>query len=373
MEKFSKHSRVYKVIKIKIPRKSRREDLYSAWKPAHLKDKIKQLKKGEIITPTHIQVDLTGRCNHDCMMCFYRNAGFKHLEFVPYEEIPLDVGTRLFDQMADLGIRALELTGGGEPLIYPKIRECLDRISKRELELALVTNGSLLTEDILDRITNPKWIRVSMEAATEETRRKIHRSPRGEFEQTLKNLQRIVDRKFDDCKIGVSFIIQPENYHEIIQAARLYKKIGVDNIRFSYAFTSKYDKLLTPAQRKAVSLALSEAKKYEDKNYRVFIMEGRLDDFAPREKTFDYCGYQMFTFQIGCDSLVYPCCILKYYKQYAFGDIRKQSLGEIIFGEQRRKYLEEFNVDKCLPCWLRGRNEFIEYLLIEDAPHKYFV
>lgn len=358
---------------MKIPQKSKREDLYSSWKPAHLANKIEQLKRGEIITPAHIQIDLTGKCNHNCAMCFYRNAGFTHLEFVPNEEIPLEVGTGLFDQMADLGIPALELTGGGEPLIYPKIKECLDRISKRGLQLALVTNGSLLTKDILDRVTNPKWIRFSMDSATEETRMNIHRSWKGEFESTLANLQRVVDKKFDDCKVGVSFIIQPGNIHEIAEAAELYKKIGVDNLRFSYAFTSKYDNLLTPEQRKEVNLALLEAKKYEDRNYKVFVMEGRLDDFSPGEKTFDFCGYQMFTFQIGCDSLVYPCCIVKYYKQYAFGDIRKQSLREIIFGEKRRKYLEEFDVNKCLPCWLKRKNEFIEYLLIKDAPHKYFV
>jgi len=357
---------------MKIVRKARREDVYSPWKVVHLKEKIEALQRGELIVPQHIQVDLTGRCNFNCVMCFYRNAGFKHLEFVQSEEIPLDIGVSLFDQMADLGVPALELTGGGEPLLYPAIEKVLDRIAKRDLELALVTNGSLLTKRILDRIVKPKWIRFSIDSATVETHNLIHRV-RNQFSEVLGNLQNVVDNNFDDCEVGVSYIVQPSNYREIVKAAELFKSIGVNNIRFSYAYTSKYDKLLSEKERKEINILLSKAKKLETSNFKVFVMETRLDDFAPREKTFAFCGYQMFTFQIGCDSLVYPCCVLKYWKRYAFGDIRKQSLKETALGEQRKRYVEEFDVNNCLPCWLRHKNEFIEYLLVENPAHLNFV
>jgi MoaA/NifB/PqqE/SkfB family radical SAM enzyme len=306
-------------------------------------------------------------------MCYYRNAGFAHLEFVPNESIPLEVGIALFDQMANLGVPSLELTGGGEPLCYPKITECLDRIAKRDLELALVTNGSLLTRPVLDRIVDPKWIRFSIDSATPRTHEMIHRVP-NQFGTVIKHLEQVVERGFGDCEVGVSFIIQPENYHEIVKATELSKSMGVDNIRFSYAYTSKYDELLTKDQRRSVSVLLAEAKKLETDGFKVFVMESRLDDFAPRnKKSFHYCGYQMFTLQIGCDNLVYPCCLVKYVKRYAFGDIRKQGLQEIIFGQERRKYIDAFNVDDCPPCWLKHKNEFIEYLLIQDAPHVNFI
>lgn len=358
---------------MKIPEKTKREDVYIPWKPAHLKSKIRDLKKGKIISPTHIQVDLEGRCSHNCTMCFYRNAGFKHLEFVQTERIPPLIAKSLFYEMANLKVPAVELTGGGEPLMHPSIKDILDIIAEKKLELGLVTNGSLLNEDILNKIKHPKWIRFSMDSATEKTRMLVHRSWKGEFGATLENLQRVIDRKFKDCKIGVSYIIQPENIDEITKAAELYKEAGVDNVRFSYAFTTKYDKLLTQEERNRATFLLNQAKRLEDKKFKVFVMEGRLDDFAPAEKTFSFCGYQMFTFQIGVDCMVYPCCILKYYKKYAFGDLRKQSLKDIIFGEKRKKYIESFDVDKCLPCWLKNRNEFIEYLLVDKPAHVNFV
>jgi sulfatase maturation enzyme AslB (radical SAM superfamily) len=105
-------------------------------------------------------------------------------------------------------------------------------------------------------------------------------------------------------------------------------------------------------------------------------MDTRLDDFSPKSvgnKDFQFCGYQMFTFQIGCDSLVYPCCVEKYNKQFAFGDIIEQDLKEIIFGKERKKYIQNFDVNKCLPCWLKHKNKAIEYLCLGDPPHINFV
>jgi len=323
-----------------------------------------------------VENDETYTANFIVHNCFYRNAGFKHLEFVPNEEIPVDIGLGLFDQMADLGIPAVELTGGGEPLLYPAIKECLDRIAERKLELAIVTNGSLFNEEILDRVKNPKWIRFSIDAATPKCYARYHQVRPEYFTIVLKNLQRVIDENFKDCLIGVSFIIAPENYEEIVKATRLFKGMGVHNIRFSFAYTTKYDKLLSLKERKETFDLLRKAKNFEDKDFRVFVMESRLDDFSPRavrEKEFQFCGYQMFTFQIGCDCLVYPCCVEKYHKPFAFGDIRKQTLKEIIFGEERKKYIENFDVNKCLPCWLKHRNMAIEYLCLEDPPHKNFV
>jgi len=363
---------------MKVPTEPRQTDVYSVWKTAHLREKIDQLKRGEIITPTHIQIDLTGKCNYNCIHCFYRNAGFKHLEFVPSEEVPFDVGVSLFDQMADLGIPSLELTGGGEPLTYPAIKECLDRIADRKLELALVTNGSLLNEKILEKIKNPKWIRFSIDAGTDKTYAKYHQVHPRMFKVMLENIKRVVDENFKDCLIGVSYVTCPTTYKEIVKATELFKSIGVNNIRFTFAYTIKYDKLLTPKQRKETFELLRQAKQLEDDKFEVFVMETRLDDFSQKNvgnKDFSFCGYQMFTFQIGCDSLVYPCCVMKYHKPFAFGDIRKQPLKEIIFGEARRKYLDQFDVNKCLPCWLKHRNKAIEYLCLdkEKVPHVNFV
>jgi len=338
-------------------------NVYSIYKAVHFPEKIEKLRRGELIVPTHVQVDLTGRCNYNCHVCFYRNAGFKHLEFVPNEELKVDRALRLMEEFGEIGIPAIELTGGGEPLMYPAIKEVLKIIAKNKMELALVTNGSLLTEEILSHIENPAWIRFSIDAATPKTYAWYHQVPEEMFYKVLENLQRVIDAKFKNCIIGVSYVISPRNYDEVFAAALLFKEMGVDNIRYSFAYTAKYDKLLTPEQRKEAFRQIELAEKLQDSKFRVFAMKKRLDDFGKPNTDFTYCGYQRFTFQIGCDGRCYPCCILKYYPKYSFGNIYEKPLKEILFGEERKKYLENFDVTKCLPCWLRHRNKVIEGLV----------
>jgi len=339
------------------------KNVYSIYKPVHFPEKIEALRRGELIVPTHVQLDLTGKCNYNCHVCFYRNAGFKHLEFVPYEEIKVDRALRLIDEFGEIGIPAIELTGGGEPLMYPAIKQVLKKIAKNKMELALVTNGSLLNEEILSYIENPAWIRFSIDSATPETYEKYHQVPKKYFNIVLKNLERVVNSGFKNCIIGVSFVISPLNYHEIAAAAALFKSIGVDNIRYSFAYTSKYDKLLTEEQKEEAFRQMDIAKSFEDNDFKVFAMKERIIDFGKPNYDFSYCGYQRFTFQIGCDGRCYPCCILKYYPKYSFGNIYEKPLKEILFGEDRKKYLDNFDVTKCLPCWLRHRNKVIEGLV----------
>jgi MoaA/NifB/PqqE/SkfB family radical SAM enzyme len=349
---------------MKIPPSSRNQ-AYSVWKAAHLREKIDAIKRGELVAPQHIVVDPTGRCNHNCIFCIYRNAGFEPIQQIPREDLPAEICYKIIDEAWELDNPAFELTGGGEPLLHSEIDGILDRISKRDLELGIVTNGSLLTKGMIDRITNLKWIRVSVDAATPETYELIHRSKN--FTKTLENIAQVVDRGFPDCEVGISFVIHPENINAIYAAAELFKGMGVNNIRFSYASTDKYEKLLSWSQRNRAKFLLHETKLLEDETFKVHIMETRLDDYAHGKKPFSFCGLQMFTVHVGCDGLVYPCCTVKYRSEYALGDLRTRSFGELLFGSMRRSYIDQFDPEKCPPCWHKHANQFIEYLLSEPA------
>ena len=99
----------------------------------------------------------------------------------------------------------------------------------------------------------------------------------------------------------------------------------------------------------------------------------RLEYYAQPNTDFHFCGYQFFTWAIGYDGLVYPCCIMKYHRGYSLGDLRTQSLQEIIHSDQRKEFIESFDVKNCKPCWLRDKNQFIEYLIAENPQHVNYV
>ena len=110
---------------------------YSSWKAIHQRKDIELLKKGELFAPKDIQVDLEAYCPHSCAFCSYRNVNWQDygMDFeeperrVPEETgFPKEIAMRLPREMHEAGIPSIELTGGGEPMVYPYIKEFLDEL-----------------------------------------------------------------------------------------------------------------------------------------------------------------------------------------------------------------------------------------------------
>ena len=382
---------------MKIPQQT---NPYSANKVFWHTDKIDKLRNGELFPPTNIQIDLEAFCPHDCSFCAYRNAGFNatgmkffNPDWAPdvstihtgqpkgkinkYSHIPKEIALKLLDEMKEEGIKAIEITGGGESLAYPYIKEFLQKCIDNEIEVALVTNGQLLTSPIMELLLkcNLKWIRFSIDARYEDTYMNIHKTKKGIFEKLIKTIKLLKDYKEQlnkDFLIGISFVITKDNYQEIVKASIFWKVIGIDNIRFTFTYDINYDSGLSPNEMTVTKDEIEDALRQETENFKVFVMKERPDYYSTPNDDFSFCGYQFFTWAIGYDGKVYPCCIQKYYDGYEIGDLNNESLKEIIYGEKRKQYIEKFNVKACKPCWLRDKNIRIEQA-ISKPMHENFI
>lgn len=130
--------------------------------------------KGQPVV-THVM--LTDVCQHTCAFCSVQaRAG---------DSLPFDVVSQYIDILQRYGLKAVILSGGGNPILYKckttgaNFNDVVDAIHSRGLEIGLITNGMPLrwfTEyhpfgdtlraswknvlpDTLDKLT---WIRVSM-------------------------------------------------------------------------------------------------------------------------------------------------------------------------------------------------------------------
>lgn len=93
-----------------------------------------------------LTLEITQRCNCNCLHCF--NATGNE---VPKEELSLNQILQILDEAYECGIFFITLTGG-EPLLHRDFTAITDAISERGIELTeLNTNGSFLTEELLDR------------------------------------------------------------------------------------------------------------------------------------------------------------------------------------------------------------------------------
>ncbi|MCX7592081.1 MAG: radical SAM protein, partial [Kiritimatiellae bacterium] len=94
--------------------------IYTDTKIFHFPAKLHDLRVGRVSAPIHVRLKPTNRCNHRCVYCCFRNP-----QLPPYErmneadEIPGEKLVQIADDLVTMGVRAVTLSGGGEPLCHP--------------------------------------------------------------------------------------------------------------------------------------------------------------------------------------------------------------------------------------------------------------
>lgn len=104
------------------------------------------------IIATHISPE--GSCNLSCKYCSVHKR--------KSVRIKLKVIEKYVEDLLERGLKAVVLTGGGEPLLYPNIKELLKFLFEKRLEVGIITNGTLF-ESVSDSLLKQcSWIRVSI-------------------------------------------------------------------------------------------------------------------------------------------------------------------------------------------------------------------
>jgi len=142
--------------------------------PANHKRVTQIIKAGKCVNclkdipPVYLNVDITWRCNFDCIGCIDGGVvGRKEI----VKDTSLDMDWNLATDLLNYA-KGYKLLGfivqGGEPLLYPQIDKFLDTCAEAQLVLRLVTNGSQLMhhlEHLIPAFKIPKSvIRVSVDA-----------------------------------------------------------------------------------------------------------------------------------------------------------------------------------------------------------------
>jgi radical SAM protein with 4Fe4S-binding SPASM domain len=157
-------------------------------------------------------LELTLRCNMRCIHCG-SSAGASR----PHELTTPEWLTTI-TQLADLRCSLITLLGG-EPLLHPDWNTIATAIKDRGMDVSYVTNGSLLTDDIIakTRHLDPRTVVISLDGATPQTHDHIRQHP-GSHARCLQALT-----KFKDADIRTSVIttVNTLNFTELPAIAQL--------------------------------------------------------------------------------------------------------------------------------------------------------
>lgn len=197
--------------------------------------------------PLFLNIHINDKCNLKCIMCDTRTYYEEKIgEVISLEGLIQQL--RVLKRHGLIGV----VIGGTEPLLRPDICDILDKIQRIGVKPVLITNGTLLNEDLAKTLAGSgTGIVVSLDGATPKTNDRI-RGP-GTFEQAVNGISKLVAfRKTFKTHLLINTCITSINLHEIEAIIKLGEKIGVDGVLFQNVDTS--EQWLKPDREKLAAI-----------------------------------------------------------------------------------------------------------------------
>jgi radical SAM protein with 4Fe4S-binding SPASM domain len=338
--------------------------------PEVLAQWLKSFNNWEIakkIYPIYVEISPSGICNHRCRFCAVDYLGYNK-GFANFKNLK-----KAISDMKKGGVKSIHLSGEGEPLLYPKIKDLILYINSLKIDVALTTNGAYLkkelVQDILPALT---WIKVSLDAGTSLTHFKIHRPKKEEFSDILKNLEETAEARKKTktkCTLGGQLLLLEENYSEAEILAKKLKKIGFDYLvikPYSQHPKSKNKEFKNINYKKYLFLG-EKLSKFNDKNFEVIFRKRTIEKIFEKKSYCKCHAAPFFWAHLATNGDIYSCGNFIGDKRFKLGNYNEQPFKKIWEGKTRKKHWEfmskEFNPVKCREnCRMDEINCYLEKL-----------
>ncbi len=268
-------------------------------------DEIASWARNDNSVPILVEISPTNYCNANCPWCFYAGAhNGKHIK--------RETMLKALSDMADLGVRAISWTGGGEPTLHPNFKEFVEKAHRLKLKQALFTNAL----DYKLNWVNPdlfEWIRISL---TEKYVDGIDK----------KLLKEYVKSK---TKIGICLNLTKKNQSQMEKMVRQSRRLGVDYFQVRPALVKSYKD--QPSFKIPYHL-----KSLEKPKFKVYLSEYKFID-STQAREYNVCYGHNFCPIIDFDGDVNVCMYKLGQKPYVFGNLYKNSFIEIWHSKRRKK------------------------------------
>jgi len=169
--------------------------------------------------PKWIAWEITRRCNLKCVHC----RSSSELEVKGHPDFPLEEAKRILDDISSYAKPVIVLSGG-EPLMRADVFEIARYGTEKGLRMCLATNGTLVTDEVCEKIKTSgiKIVSVSLDGSEERTHDEF-RGQAGAFKGII-NAARLFKEQ------GIEFIVNSSftkrNQEEIPKVYRLVKGLG---------------------------------------------------------------------------------------------------------------------------------------------------
>ncbi len=230
-----------------------------------------KILRGETVAARNLEVHATrGTCDYTCTMCLwsdkeeltYHNLGLREFGLMDASD-----WRDVFQSAQELGTRRIVFSGGGEPLLNKDLFDLSAAARDMGLQTQLYSNGFGLrraTEKDWDEVMQMEQVRFSMHSPTDDVYNQIVTMPENTnaLPVVTANIKELLARRESssgDVRVGIGFVTQALNYHQIEAMVDFAKDLGVNfiNLRQDEVEVTRE---LGDMERKAIAAQLSSIR-----------------------------------------------------------------------------------------------------------------
>jgi len=296
--------------------------------------------------PLHVQISPTNKCNRNCTFCSFSDRERSY-------ELSFDELREIIDKCKSVGTKAIDLTGGGEPTVYPQCNETIEYMTQKGIKSSLTTNGALL--DRIDALDQLVWLRVSCSDSYEID------------EKTRKRLLK-VRQKISNNDWSLSYIVADNKYDGLLnlkKAVNLGMELGCSHIRIAGRITN--DETLDNIDMNYIR---KETDNINTGNMIVIVQDRAI--FSPGQNC--YAGFVRP--RIEADGWIYACCSA----QHSISSWKERRMPPILrickacdIDKLPEMSCKPVNGNICTRCYLADFNKLLCAVMEPDPLHKEFI
>lgn len=302
---------------------------------------------------SRVHVDISSRCNENCVHCY-----------IPKSKKCSIMTEEIFDSVLEQckGMNVLNLTiSGGEPMLNPSLNDFLLKCRRQNFSVNLLSNLTLLTEDLLATIVNSPLLSVqtSLYAMNADVHDAITKQ-KGSFQKTIQAIKRLHEK---NIPLQINCPIMKQNrlyYKEVLQFAKSLN-IEADS---DYSLFGCYD---SSQHNLTCRLSIEEVEKIikeelSDRKNREHLIE--TISSKRTEQSDSICPVCKSSLCISTTGNVYPC---EGWQSLSLGNLSESTLKEIWESSRLTIQLRNLKYSDFLACKSCLNKKYCNTCLIMNA------
>lgn len=322
--------------------------------------------------PVECNLDPVAECNLNCYFCITQRYLRTHREEVgEMRTLPTEYILKLVDFLAKWGIRGLCISGGGEPTLHKDLPEVILH-AKDRIDVAVVTNATLITDKLAEALMECRWVALSIDAVDWDTYNTIKGKPY--FDKAVAGISKLAQlREQTNSKVDLcyKFLVLPENQRQIFEACKLAKELGVQDFHARPVDFERDDieghKQLNIGKN-TVEEQFAKCHELENNNFHVYTVTHKFDPGFHVKHDFEKCLATPLVIPILQDGNAYLCVDKKMEEKFRLGSCYPNPERILTWwgSKEHRQMIESVNIDQCSRCTWSQYNRQIEEVVRKD-------